>query len=275
MKKGIIVGFLIIMLVSVSCVSAISVTTSEHIKQMTNDEKIKLLWGLNLIYINVKEIYGDTNNPQYRPLSDVKITLKYYSFVLFEFGDKFDGYTGEAGFCDFVAMHPGWYTIKATKDGYRDISSGIIRFHVLDATAAGLEYDVGIILAKNGSPFTKQINSKCLNVLNTKIFSRIMEKSNIEPLDDNVEIVSILKGNCISSNVNGFVINKPIDVQIQPGFGIEIIGIKKITGDLDFFLNDCAYYYLKASHFTGIILISGHASQYVILGIAIGPIDWN
>ena len=141
------------MLLFVSFTSAISTTTSNHIKPTTIAKKIELLWGLSLIYITVKEIFGEIDNPQYRPLPDVEVTaIGGFPGIL---GGIFNKTTGEDGECLFYTMGPGVYLIKASKEGYTDISSGIKRFRILKVNPAQVYYFT-FTLTEDGSLFVKQ-----------------------------------------------------------------------------------------------------------------------
>lgn len=96
-------------------------------------------YGLSHIHIKVKEINNTLSDVEYTPLSGVKITLIYRYFQIQR------KITDIKGKCSFLTLPGGTYLIHATKFGYRDISSGLKQFRIIQLPSADV-LDVHFIL---------------------------------------------------------------------------------------------------------------------------------
>ncbi|HIH28315.1 MAG TPA: hypothetical protein HA260_00775 [Thermoplasmata archaeon] len=161
-NKIIAVGLLIVFVLT-SMTALVSSTNnfeeSPIAKQVPSTPPQKPLWGWSGIDVHVQEIFGTLENPQYCPLSDVKIRIRlsvfeYGGFYLIPF---FSGKTDEHGFY----LTTPWYEsfsfgsclITISKKGYHPYNS---KPYQTFTTPSGYWQDVYFTMTKDGSPFTKQ-----------------------------------------------------------------------------------------------------------------------
>ena len=109
--------------------------------------------------------------------------------------------------------------------------------------------------------------------MNTKLDDKSREKSVIESLDNNLEIISFLKGGCdYYTNKTGFIYKKPIE--IYPGdYALYIKGFRHSSGIFDFYFDILAENYVKVSCFIGVVIEISPIAYYV-RGIALDDIEW-
>lgn len=181
MKKAVIVSLLIIfMLVSASCASATFMNIEKlNQKQLSvdntqsNNEKVSNPYGFSWIEVNVTEKYGTIDNPQYRSLPDVNLTLwacglfiglplKWIYYTLWVHG-RVDlptswptqkGITDENGYCIIPHVYLGLYRLFACKDGFVDISSGLKGYVKIEM--GGSWNNAYFTLTEEGGPWDSQ-----------------------------------------------------------------------------------------------------------------------
>ena len=111
------------LLVVVLLATSIPVNAMNLEDETNAEEEYEMLWGLSPVTVSVKEIYGDVDNPQYRPLPDVKVRCSSFIPISRNGQWKFiwDIPTDEYGNSYFYLTF-GFYLFKAIKEGYTDIS---------------------------------------------------------------------------------------------------------------------------------------------------------
>jgi hypothetical protein len=95
-----------------------------------------------------------------------------------------------------------------------------------------------------------------------------------EPVANQKEILSVIKGSCKSINKTGLIINEPIEIY-SIDFNLNITGwANSISGVLPICFQ-AKPIYIKASNFCGSIHEIQPGISYHIWGIAIGNIEWE
>ena len=147
-------------------------TETNFEEQLTTQEKP--LWGLGLLYVHVEEVYGSPFDPEYKDLPEVDVS----AFGLFYPWARYHILSNENGKCLMYAIHPGLYLVKASKDGYKDISSGFKKFRLRWITPAEID-SIHFTLAKKNGTNTKnsQINTLKYNI---KSATPVLENLNPE-----------------------------------------------------------------------------------------------
>jgi hypothetical protein len=142
---------LVLLLMSVACVSS-GTTTPNHAGNISvQKEKQTSPWGSSWIDVYVQEKYGPKDNPQYRPLGNVSLTLwgcnrftglptPLFHFLKWRHDGEFyppwfEGTTTDQGYFVIPSVYMGCYRLFAFKDGYVD-----------------LHYKWGVVIAMDGTP---------------------------------------------------------------------------------------------------------------------------
>jgi len=154
----------------------ITLATQSSKKTLSNDEENDPLWGKGAIKASVKEIYGTEDNPQYRPLSGVKVSALG---ILFSHGIG-TGITGENGIGYVNNLFPGLYVVKASKEGYTKqirmalVNSGGFASVIITLAEKGSVWDQETTRTKNvgnlATPITSQVDPEDITI-------RIMQNS--------------------------------------------------------------------------------------------------
>ena len=123
-----------------------------------------------VMVVHVNEIYGTVDDPQYRPLDNVTVKIKctylgliwisYWSGTTDKYGTTKqvtipdpNGNNGNNG--EIQIFPPTKYKITVSKDGYH--TYGSLPFKIVKKPNQG-KCNVNFTMAKDGSPFVKQIN---------------------------------------------------------------------------------------------------------------------
>ena len=164
-KKPLIVVSLcaVVLLVISSSIPTFAFSINESQKQtIKRDSEIKELLQIPYMIVHVKEIYGTVDEPQYRPLANVSVSVRDSLFGIF-WEYTWSGITNESGSTPIIWISSFIkYRVSILKDGFHTYRcKSVKKVKVLGDWAI----DVNFTMAEDGSPFIKQINQLPYNFI--------------------------------------------------------------------------------------------------------------
>ena len=151
-------------------ISSISVESSNF----SSDDFYKKKMVSGEIEVYTELIYGSTDLPLICPLSNVKITIT----DVFDAACSYNGLTNYNGKCTLSFIHPGFYKIKAEKDGYVDMTL-IKNFRIIKVSSSQTVY-VKFTLAEEGSPWDEIVIDRSINNILLKPIEIIVNRLNMQ-----------------------------------------------------------------------------------------------
>jgi hypothetical protein len=134
-------------------VSSISAESSS----VSSDDFYEKNTSLGEIEVITELIYGPSDLPLISRISNVKITATN----VFDAAFSYMGLTDLNGKCMLSSIHPGFYKIKAEKDGYVDMS--LVRNYRIVQVSSSQATSVEFTLAEEGSPWDINVREQSAN----------------------------------------------------------------------------------------------------------------
>lgn len=129
-------------------------------------------WGEIEVYTEL--IYGSPDLPLLCPLSNVKITTAN----VFDTAFSYKGLTDYYGKCMLSSIHPGFYKIKAEKDGYIDMTL-IKNCRIIKVSSLQTVY-VKFTFAEEGSAWDITVVNGSINKILLKPLEILVERLNMK-----------------------------------------------------------------------------------------------
>lgn len=129
---------------------------------------------LGEIEVYTELVYGSPDLPLMCPISNVKITAKN----VFDTAFCYKGLTNYNGKCTLSSIHPGFYKIKAEKDGYVDMTL-IKNFRIIKVSSSQTVY-VKFTFAEEGSPWDLTVMDGSINIISLKPLEILINRFNIK-----------------------------------------------------------------------------------------------
>jgi hypothetical protein len=150
--KLIVVGILVLSGFGVSAVTSGPILLSQKQLESRGSENLEKR-QYPIIVVHVTEIYGTLDNPQWRPLANVKVKI---TIIPIWWKIYWSGTTDENGTTEEIEVERGFlYEVIVSKIGYHTYKHPPLKDIGIDEIK---RYDVYFLMAKNGSPFVKQIS---------------------------------------------------------------------------------------------------------------------
>jgi hypothetical protein len=159
---GVSILAVILLVISVS-VPVFAYSFHEPQKQsIKQDSEPKKLLQIPYMVIHVREIYGTVDEPQYRPLANVSVSVKDSLFGIF-WEYTWSGVTNGSGNTPIIWISSFIkYRVSILKVGYHTYKcKSVKKVKVFGDWAI----DVNFTMAEDGSPFIKQINQLPYNFI--------------------------------------------------------------------------------------------------------------
>lgn len=151
-------------------VSSIS-TESSNLSSYDFYEK-NMSWGEIKVYTEL--VYGSPELPLICPLSNVKIT----TINVFNTEYSYIGLTNYDGKCILSSIHPGFYKIKAEKDGYVDMTL-IKNYRIIKVSSSHTIY-VKFTLTEEGSPWDETVIDGSISNISLKPLEMLFIRLNMK-----------------------------------------------------------------------------------------------
>jgi hypothetical protein len=159
-----IVGILVFSGIGTAGITSEPLTSHKQMQcqRLENKEKLQFAY----INVHVKEIYGTFDNPQYRPLANVEVTIEQSTWIFF-WELEWKGTTNENGTTGDILLNNGeanTFKTTITKEGYH--AYGCLPFHI-DYFEPGVFFiDVYFTMADDNGPFIKSVSQQSSNKQN-------------------------------------------------------------------------------------------------------------
>lgn len=181
---ALVVGFLVLGGFEVATVTSGPTLSSQKQLENRESENLEKLQS-PVIVVHVREIYGTLDNPQYRPLANVKVKIS--DGGLFWMNLYWSGTTDENGTTKEIKVIRGFcYKVFVSKYGYHAYKSP--SWDVIGIDEGIKIYDVYFTMAENGSPFVKQITQSSQQ----QILLKQSQLEEVEPELQNMDLDSLL-----------------------------------------------------------------------------------
>jgi hypothetical protein len=169
-----------------SITSGVTLLSKKQLESKESENLEKLQFPV--VVVHITEIYGTLDDPQRRPLANVKVKITEFP----QWRAYWRGTTTENGTTEEIKVERGFlYFVYVSKYGYHVYG---YPSHKTVGIDEGIKtYDVYFLMAENGSPFTKQI-------------SQISQQSSSIPSNKNtMDVISPAKTSVYDGSLSGYI----------------------------------------------------------------------